>query len=381
MDMPTLGSKLTTYRTNLRFSLKEVAKLSKLPVSTINDYETGKIQKPDFNKIEQLCKIYGISLSVLIAAVEPVPTIHFRLSNFSLTENEEQRIEDLLTFIDDYENVFELLGEKKDIYLHRTYPNDPSLNWFELGNRIAMSERKYWGYFITQPVDLLPSIQNEGILVNFIELPESIDGFFYMSANSKTFWIFVNANKPGARKNFTLAHEYAHFLLDRDQKNYVCNITRPGSDPLESRANAVAARILVPRPALENRVSKKMTPDKVIELCHVFGVSSDVINYRLIDEGFVSKRKGQELLQYDYTSDRLYRVHMDSIDKKFDVPKLDLSFRSPNPVQEEFLVKVTKAYGDGKITFSRALSYFRNKKMAELLGVFPKEPEELQYIF
>lgn len=381
MDSVSLGGRLATYRNNLGFTLQQVGKWSKLPVSTINDYETGKIQRPDLSKLDQLCKVYGVSLSVLMASIEQKPTIRFRLNGFDVAENEKERIEDLVTFTNDYQNILELLEDKENIYLHRTYPNDPRLNWFDLGHRIAISERRYWGYSVTEPVDLLRLIQKEGILVNFIELPKSIDGFFYMTANSETFWIFVNANKPGSRKNFTLAHEYAHFLLDRDERNYFCNVTQVGSDPLEKRANAVAARLLVPKPALEDRIPRKITPHDVIELCHVFEVSSQVVNYRLIDEGFVSKKKGKELSEYNYHNDHLYQIFTKSMNKRFDLPRLDLTFGSPNLIQDEFLVKVKKAYELGKITFSRALSYFKDRRMAKLFGISPKKTEDLEYVF
>jgi Zn-dependent peptidase ImmA (M78 family) len=389
MNAAVLGETISSYRNNLGFTLKEVGKWSKLPVSTINDYETGKIQRPDFGKIEQLCKVYGVSLSVLMASIEENPSIHFRLNDFEVDSKDKEEIDKLVEFIDDYENVLELLGAEENVSLQRTYPNDPRLNWFGLGEKIAVSERRYWGYESTQPVDLLPLLQKEGIFVNFLPLPDSIDGFFYMTPVGRTFWITINANKPGTRKNFTLAHEYSHFLLDRDQGKYVCNVFDDKSDPIESRANAVAARLLVPRTALESLVSKKKkftpTPNDVIELCHIFGVSSYVIGYRLKAEGLISERKRKQLSEYAYNEDPVYRVHLDSMDRKFQISQLDLSFASMdsiNSVQQEFLVMVKKAYERRKMTFSRTLSYFRNRgNIVELLGIAPKDADELEYAF
>jgi len=387
MKAAALAEILASYRNNLGFTLKEVGKWSRLSVSTINDYETGKIQRPDFGKLEQLCKVYGVSLSVLLASIEERPSIHFRLNDFDVDSEDMEEIDKAVAFIDDYENVLDLLEDEGNISLQRTYPNEPRLNWFELGERIAVSERRYWGYMSTQPVDLLPLAQKEDIFVNLLRLPDSIDGFFYMPPAGKTFWILINARKPGTRKNFTLAHEYSHFLLDRDQGQYVCNVFDDKSDPIESRANAVAARLLVPRPALDSLVSKKkkFTPNDVIELCHVFGVSSYVIGYRLKAEGFISERKRKQLSEYAYNEDPVYRVHLSSMDKKFQHPELDLSFRSAdsiNSVQQDFLVMVKKAYEQGKVTFSRALSYFRNRNnLAQLLEISPKDAEELEHAF
>lgn len=387
MNAATLGGVLSSYRDNLGFTLKKVGKWSKLPISTISDYEAGKIQRPDFRKIEQLCKVYGVSLSVLMASVEEKPSIHFRLNEFEVSSEDENKINKLVEFIHDYDNVLDLLEEEENISLQRTYPNDARLNWFDLGDRIALSERRYWGYESTEPVHLLPLVQKEGILVNFLPLPDSIDGFFYMTPAGKTFWILINADKPATRKNFTLAHEYSHFLLDRDQEKYVCNMYEHQSDPIERRANAVAARLLVPRPALESLISKKKRPEPndVIELCRVFGVSSDVIGYRLKAEGFVSERKRRELSDYAYNEDPVYRVHLDSMEKKFQHPELDLSFRSIdsiNLVQLDFLVKVKRAYERGKVTLSRALSYFRNRgNLAQELGISRRDVDELEYAF
>ena len=386
MNSADLGGLLLTYRKNLVFTQKEVSKWAKLPISTISDYEVGKIRRLDFRKVEQLCNVYGISLSVLLASVEGKPDIHFRLNSFQISSEDEKKINELVEFMDDYDNVLDLLRKQENISTYRTYPNDPRLNWFDLGNRIALSERRYWGYESTEPVDLFPLIKKEGILVNFLPLPDSIDGFFYMTPAAKTFWIIINARKPATRKNFTLAHEYSHFLLDRDQGKYVCNIYDHQSDPIESRANAVAARLLVPRPALKSLVSEKrrFQPEDVIELCEVFGVSGDVIRYRLKAEGFISERKRNELSQYTYNEDPVYRVHLDSMEKKFQHPELDLSFRSMdsiNRIQLDFLVMVKRAYELGRVTLSRALTYFRNTDLAQDLKICPKDLDELEYSF
>ena len=382
MDTQVLGVRLAAYRDNIGFTLQQVAKITRLPTSTINDYEMGKIERPDVNKLERLCRVYGVSVSVLMAAIEPQPTIHFRLNSFEVSAGQKRKIEHLMEFVRDYQNILDLLESEVNISLHRTYPNDPTINWFDLGETIAASERKLWSHDITDPIDLLPLLQKEGILVNSVELPESIDGFFCMSDNGRTFWIFINSKKPAARRNFTLAHEYAHFLLDRNERNYICNIDKTEADPLERRANAVAARLLVPSPALESMVTRrKVTPDDVISLCRIFGVSNEVINYRLKDERLVSRRKSDELFGYDYTSDGRYQLHQESMKERFNLPKLDPSFSSPNSIQDEFFVKVKAAYEKGKITFSRALSYFRSEKTAELFGLSPKEPEGLEHVF
>jgi Zn-dependent peptidase ImmA (M78 family) len=109
---------------------------------------------------------------------------------------------------------------------------------------------------------------------------EDISGFIDLSATK----IVVNAEDVPQRQAFTIAHELGHWVLHREdlEKNPDMSIMyRQASlsaerDAKEQEANAFAAELLVPLAWLKKYMEY---PAKVI--AEVFGVSRDVIGYRL----------------------------------------------------------------------------------------------------
>ena len=65
MYQETFVQKLKQARANTGFTQREVAKETKIPHSTIANYETGRTQ-PDIENLGILADFYGISLDWLI---------------------------------------------------------------------------------------------------------------------------------------------------------------------------------------------------------------------------------------------------------------------------------------------------------------------------
>lgn len=108
--------------------------------------------------------------------------------------------------------------------------------------------------------------------------------------NLKTKSIHVNKNDSPQRQVFTVAHELGHWLMHKDDvlKNpdeYAVMTRAPlgkaNPDPLEREANFFAANLLVPKDMLE-----KYKEEPVMRISKIFGVSVDVIGFRLKQEGY-----------------------------------------------------------------------------------------------
>lgn len=65
----TLGERLLEYRTNLKMSQDTLAEKVGVTRQTISKWETDQ-SMPEFNKIEPLCEIFGITTDVLIKGKE-----------------------------------------------------------------------------------------------------------------------------------------------------------------------------------------------------------------------------------------------------------------------------------------------------------------------
>lgn len=101
--------------------------------------------------------------------------------------------------------------------------------------------------------------------------------------------IYVNKNDPDTRQAFTIAHELGHWLLHQDQLSrepdkyavlYRKPLGRPNGDPIETEANFFAANLLVPKTLLE----KYKDVEDTNTIAKIFGVSLEVVGYRMKDE-------------------------------------------------------------------------------------------------
>lgn len=143
------------------------------------------------------------------------------------------------------------------------------------------------------PVDPVVVAYELGINVRFVKFnPENkkISGFFYSKRNE----IFVNEEEDIYRQVFTIAHELGHKLLHEEwlKTNDYQVLWRDASlydtdDAKEKEANCFAANLLVPKAMLKQYYQVA----NVEELSVLFGVSRQVITFRLKHEGFITSRR------------------------------------------------------------------------------------------
>lgn len=142
-------------------------------------------------------------------------------------------------------------------------------------------------FVVAPPIKIDEIVRNYGLslaAVDFSSSPEWKDVAGYLNAQERK--IYLNSADSGARQAFTVAHELGHWLLHRDKlddPDYAILYRKPlgekGTDTIEKEANVFAANLLVPRALLD-----KYKDDDAGRIAKIFGVSSDVIGYRLKDE-------------------------------------------------------------------------------------------------
>lgn len=139
------------------------------------------------------------------------------------------------------------------------------------------------------PIPITDIAENHGlkvVQVDFGKHSPEVAGMI----DKKTNAIYVNKYDNERRKAFTIAHELGHYLMHQDEleKNPEMAILfrmpfgKPDPNPLEQEANAFAARVLVPPFLLKQYLQKGINEPAI--LSEVFGVSAEVINYRIQDE-------------------------------------------------------------------------------------------------
>jgi len=145
------------------------------------------------------------------------------------------------------------------------------------------------------PIDIDSIVKKYDIDVFVSDLSDNISGVFEPKENGGT--IYVNANHSEKRNNFSVAHEFGHFVLGHCDSIHVDKIYRNQNSslaisPKEIEANNFAAEILMPKRLVEKHINKLLskgvnTIDKIVnELMTIFNVSKQAITIKLSSLGY-----------------------------------------------------------------------------------------------
>ena len=136
------------------------------------------------------------------------------------------------------------------------------------------------------PVPVTAMARREGLTLRYADFPqdENVSGFIDAKSNS----IVVNAAEAPSRQMFTIAHELGHWLLHKqqvmDDRQYRV-LTREALDApkplIEKEADGFAADLLVPKFLLDKYYDNAPVRPSRASLARIFGVSEEVIKYRL----------------------------------------------------------------------------------------------------
>ncbi len=117
------------------------------------------------------------------------------------------------------------------------------------GQRGAEDERRRMQLGDSPAFAVRELIASQWIWAAETELPDSVSGVF-LHHSSIGFVVLVNHKHGEMRKRFSLLHEYAHALFDRDLM-YTLTSQDNANDLRERRANAFAASFIMPRSGVE----------------------------------------------------------------------------------------------------------------------------------
>lgn len=204
------------------------------------------------------------------------------------------------------------------------YPRERALNDYswatEHAHEVAYQERARLGLGSSAPIrDVWGLVEDAGLHVFQLHLGRDteIDGLFTRVGDTKAC-VGVNVDKWVFRQVFTVVHEYAHALLDGDLVGEACATTRAWQRGTctreyanrEMRANQFAAVFLVPREALlpylgsRERLVRQQGREKAKDLTAIdivraqdhFGVSADMLLWRLQNEDMIDAAERKRLL-------------------------------------------------------------------------------------
>jgi hypothetical protein len=143
-------------------------------------------------------------------------------------------------------------------------------------------------YQQSPPIDITALVTELGLSVyEEYDLPDGVSGMICRDTSGESpsgYRIRINANDVYTRQRFTIAHEFAHYLLHRDKiGDGITDDAMYRSDKMttqdEFAANNKAADLLMPRNLVMGYVSKGTNTAE--ELASIFQVSVPAMQVRL----------------------------------------------------------------------------------------------------
>lgn len=244
-------------------------------------------------EIVKLAAYYGKPVHVLVNQSEPITDLQPHLRAVAEKRQAgsglDQAIADLQQFAEDYRELERLVKAP----LRSRMPDERSLangriNIVALAEDVALEERRRLGLG-DQPIINLRSLLewDVGLRIFYSEsLPSSVAGM-YAYVTDLGCCILINRKHPAERRRFSMLHEYAHVIVDRDKPG-IDYLSVPGRKPANERfADAFATAFLMPATSIRRRVMEivSMSNDfQVADLCrlaHAYFVSVEAMTLRL----------------------------------------------------------------------------------------------------
>lgn len=329
-----LGSRLREAREACAMTQEQAAGKLGLSRASVAQMELGNRQVSSL-ELDRLAYLYGRDIRVFLSEqfeARDTLTVMFRanpdLGRDGQVADSLRRCIALGRALSDLET---LVGVEREALMPAAYPlGPPRTKWeaIQQGQRAAESERRRLELG-DGPIGNLPDLMEEqGIRMAGISLPDDVSGITVSDPEAGVF-VAVNKRHSTTRQRFSMAHEYAHVLMDRYGVASIVSRGGNRTDLSEIRANAFAAVFLLPEKGLRRfvqglgkgqhgrsearifdetdvtRVKRRAKPRsqeiQIYDLAlaaHRFGVSTVAALFRMQNLGLVNDDQ-RELLQDD----------------------------------------------------------------------------------
>lgn len=290
MDPRVLGIRLQEARKSVGKTQSEAADHLGMSRTTVVAIEKGE-RRVTSHEIIQFAKLYRRSVSELVSrrVVTESFVPQFRSAQKQLDPAFEHAANDLQTLAENYAELEEILGSP----LIRRFPPEYDTRGGppdRIAEDVATAERNRLGMGDGPIGNLRGRLENDvGIRIFYFPMESRLAGLFAYN-DLLGACIGVNSKHPRDRRNWTLAHEYGHFLMTRYQVEVTVLTTDAKMGAKERLADSFAKCFLMPATGINRRFTelhraaeKGITLADVFNLANLYQVSVQAFVLRLED--------------------------------------------------------------------------------------------------
>ncbi|WP_334180121.1 ImmA/IrrE family metallo-endopeptidase [Pseudoxanthomonas sp.] len=356
--MNPLIQRLISARKAAGISQAAAAKHLKMSRPTFIAMERGVREvKPD--ELVLLASLYRTSLNRLMRQSAPPTDISPHLRAAIEQEGQDAGLDaavaKLSEFVDDY--IF--LRDKVEGHALPVPPPQPvrsPISAEKFAEQCATDERRQLGFGDSEPISSLRKTLDERGVHVFIDSLDSKLAGLYAFIENFGYCILVNRKHPPPRRRWTIAHEYGHFLFDRDRRgvDYATPMQRRPEN--ERFADAFAKHFLMPGEGVRRRFQdtyQKTGDVNVGDVCRIadyYGVSLMAMVLRLEDLSLVRRNTWKEIADSG--------VRVGALRAAAGIEEADAG-DSAETFPERYLILAVQAWTSGSITTSQFAKLIR----------------------
>ena len=305
-DPRTLGLRLQEARKERGLTQQDVADHLRMARTTVTAIEKGeRIVQPE--ELMKFSAIYGRAVHDLLRQREPLTsfTVQFRTSlNQPQLDGPEVSsvISEFQQLSEDYLELEDLLGAP----LPRRYPPPYDISDIapeRAAEDVATSERNRLGLGDGPIPNLREVLENDvGIRIFCLKMPSRVAALLCYTERVGGC-IGINTGHPPERHQWSLAHEYAHFLTRRYQADVMVLSAYRRAPESERFADAFAKLFLMPSNGLLRRFNElkrarqgTITPGELVKLAHFYNVSFEALVRHLEAQRMLSTGTFEDLI-------------------------------------------------------------------------------------
>lgn len=288
--MSALSERLTAARKAAGVSQLDASKHISVSRPTYIAIEKGERDVKPW-ELAALASLFRTQVSRLIRQETALPMIapHLRgeIPEAAQEVGVSEAIDRLAEFVDDYQFLLEKNNARLVPVMEPPRIDRSAMGLDALAARVAQYERSRLGFGEREPIgDLRKTLDEVGVHV-FVDVMNSKLAGLYSFVPGFGYCILVNRLHPRERMRWTIAHEYGHFVFDRDKPGV--DYLNPGArKPFSERfADAFAANFLMPAEGVRRQFedakarSGDVNVGDVCRMANFYGVSMMAMTLRM----------------------------------------------------------------------------------------------------